>query len=225
MDPDFSNKLSNLRLSLSHKTNFATQLVSKCNTPGHREDIVKKLKEEIDIDVFGRCGLKPLPKSEKDDKHLNVYRKLLRTYYFYLSFENTRCKDYISEKFYNVLATKSAIPIVYGAKKHEYEIVAPPHSFIHIDDFKSTEDLADYLYYLTENTTAYMEYFWWTTYYSVKRTEKICSVCDTFYDMRSGKIETNRIDDFNKYWVQNSDCNNPKTFPTWMKDQRQKTVI
>merc|ERR1712226_538722 len=90
--PDFSQDLKILRLALTGpKTKVAVWLVSKCPTPGHRGEYVKRLKEYIDIDKFGRCGNKPLEKSKTDDKNLGIYKKLLRSYYFYLSFENTRC--------------------------------------------------------------------------------------------------------------------------------------
>ena len=68
---------------------MATWLVSKCTTPGRREQYVRKIQEYLDLDVFGKCGLRKLPKSDSDDeKQLDVYRKLLRPYYFYFSFEN-----------------------------------------------------------------------------------------------------------------------------------------
>ena len=101
----------------------------------------------------------------------------------------------------------------FGPSKIDYEKVAPPHSFIHISDFKNASTLTDYLFYLSENSTAYMEYFWWTTYYDVRRTERICSVCEKLYEIRSEKRPTKRIKNFNSYWVQEADCNNPETAP------------
>ena len=35
-----------------------------------------------------------------------------------------------------------------GAPKKTYERVAPPHSFIHVDDFVSPQKLAEYLHAL-----------------------------------------------------------------------------
>ena len=101
--------------------------------------------------------------------------------------------------------------------------MAPPYSFIHVNDFKNPEDLADYMNYLIDNTTAYMEYFWWTSYYTVKRTELICSFCEKMYSVRSGRIQTKRIHDFNDYWVNDADCNNPKTAPWKIKSLTNKT--
>ena len=56
---------------------------------------------------------------------------------------------------------KAAIPVVFGgSSRRDYDLVAPPHSFIHIEDFDDTQTLADYLHYLATNSTAYAEYFW-----------------------------------------------------------------
>ncbi|TNN05109.1 Glycoprotein 3-alpha-L-fucosyltransferase A, partial [Schistosoma japonicum] len=53
------------------------------------------------------------------------------------------------------------LPIVMGASIEEYERVAPPYSFIHVDQFESPAKLAEYLKYLDKNDTAYNEYFAW----------------------------------------------------------------
>ncbi len=53
------------------------------------------------------------------------------------------------------------VPIVLGANKEDYLDVAPPNSYINVDDFKSIEELADYLKYLDKNDTAYAAYFAW----------------------------------------------------------------
>ena len=48
-----------------------------------------------------------------------------------------------------------------GARREDYEAVAPPHSFIHVDDFESPQSLAEYLRRLDANDTLYNEYFRW----------------------------------------------------------------
>ncbi len=53
------------------------------------------------------------------------------------------------------------LPIVYGAGIEVYERMAPPHSFIHVNQFESIKALADYLHYLDKNDTAYATYFAW----------------------------------------------------------------
>jgi hypothetical protein len=53
-----------------------------------------------------------------------------RQYKFYLSFENSICRDYITEKFYQPLLN-SMVPVVYGGADYE----ASPDSFIDVRNF------------------------------------------------------------------------------------------
>lgn len=53
------------------------------------------------------------------------------------------------------------VPVVLGAHKKDYNYAAPPDSFIHVEDFQSPKELADYLLFLHTNETAYNKYFEW----------------------------------------------------------------
>jgi len=53
------------------------------------------------------------------------------------------------------------LPIVMGAHPRDYAKVAPPHSYIHVDDFDGPRQLAEYLHRLSNNDTEYEEYFQW----------------------------------------------------------------
>ena len=46
------------------------------------------------------------------------------------------------------------VPIVMGGRRDDYFNLAPPNSYIHVDDFKSAGHLAAYLRYLDGNDTA-----------------------------------------------------------------------
>jgi alpha-1,3-fucosyltransferase len=85
-------------------------------------------------------------------------------YKLYLSFENSFCKDYITEKFFKVL-NYNIIPIVLG--RANYSKFAPSKSYIDVRDFQSIGQLAEYLKYLDKNETAYAEYFEWKHYFQV----------------------------------------------------------
>ena len=86
-------KKANVRSFLvnHNKTKMAAWLASKCETAGRREGYIKELQKYIDIDVFGRCGKRPLPRSIEGqsgpDAIVLTYRNLLGPYYFYMSFE------------------------------------------------------------------------------------------------------------------------------------------
>ena len=81
-----------------------------------------------------------------------------KKYKFYLAFENSNCVDYITEKFWDSLKHK-LLPIVMGARVEDYEAVAPPNSFLHVDSFSGPEELAEHLKYLDENPRVYNKHF------------------------------------------------------------------
>ena len=63
-------------------------------------------------------------------------------YKFYLSFENSVCEDYVTEKYYNIMR-HNIIPVTYnGANMSLY---GPPHSSINALEYETAEDLLDYL--------------------------------------------------------------------------------
>ena len=120
-----------------------------------------------------------------------MYKEMLRPYKFYLSFENAKCKDYITEKFFAALRTEEVIPVALGgASINDYAASAPPHSYIHIDEYSSVSELAQKLESLSQNDTAYNEYFWWTKYYRVTShwdhyASAQCELCEKMNLVRS----------------------------------------
>lgn len=48
-----------------------------------------------------------------------------------------------------------------GAHPDDYRRAAPPHSFIHVDDFATPKDLAAYLLKLDADDSLYNAYFAW----------------------------------------------------------------
>ena len=152
---------SDLRDVLMGKTKTIAWFVSNCNASSKREDFVEELREHIDVDIYGQCG--PLNCS---DGQRDVCLNMLSTdYKFYLSLENSFCRDYVTEKLWNALAG-NAIPVVYGAV--DYSQFAPAESFIDFRDFASAQHLAEHLKYLDGNQTAYEEYFEWRKHYAPK---------------------------------------------------------
>ena len=74
-------------------------LVSNCQTASHRELYVKELQKYVPVDVFGKCG-EPLKCTKGRDE---CFVEIAESYKFYLSFENSICEDYVTEKFFNIL--------------------------------------------------------------------------------------------------------------------------
>ena len=64
-----------------------------------------------------------------------------------------------------------------GAHPEEYKRIAPPNSYIHVDDFKSPKQLADYLKFLDKNDDAYNQYFLWKNTGRFINTKFMCRLC------------------------------------------------
>ena len=71
------------------------------------------------------------------------------------------CNDYVSEKFWRNSLHEGAVPIVFGPHPDDVKAMAPEKSYIHTEDFATPKALVDYLNYLDNNDTAYLEYHSW----------------------------------------------------------------
>ena len=137
-------------------------MVSSCYAKSKRERYVKALKQHINVDIYGKCGV-PCP-----DKQCFYKLSRIGKYKFYLAFENSLYKSYITEKVLNPL-TYGLVPIVYGGfNGNDYKKDLPPNSFIDIRNFGSPKLLAKYLIKLDKNNTAYLEFFTWRRHYEVR---------------------------------------------------------
>lgn len=54
---------------------------------------------------------------------------------------------------------QNILPIVMGARPEDYERSAPYKSYIHVDEFESPRELAEYLHRLDKNDELYNSYF------------------------------------------------------------------
>ncbi len=182
-----SNKF--LKSKFPNKTKPIAWIVSHCETHGKRETYVEELRKYIDVDIYGTCGNGKFS-CEHDRTYFSGPRcnKLIEsTYKFYLSFENSICKDYVTEKFFKIL-NLYIVPIIYGGA--DYTQHAPPHSYIDARQFKPKE-LAAYLKHLEANDALYTEYFWWKDHYRVefitedKTRHGFCGLCQKLHDIQT----------------------------------------
>nr|XP_027206511.1 alpha-(1,3)-fucosyltransferase C-like [Penaeus vannamei] len=179
------------------KRKLVAWFVSNCRPPSGRDLVAKKLQDWIQVDVYGKCG--PL----KCRQNALCMQMLEKRYKFYLSFENSLCLDYATEKFFKILKL-DIVPIVYGLAN--YSAIAPPHSFIDALAFRSAQDLAHYILYLDKNDTAYNEYFRWKPHYDLQ--DRQIHTANVFCDMceRLHSDNTTKTFDALEWFVHDSKC-------------------
>ncbi|KAM3611556.1 uncharacterized protein V6R79_020466 [Siganus canaliculatus] len=159
-------------------------VVSKYQPHQARAHVYQTLKKYIPVEVYGKWSNRSLPK-----------KRLLPTIsncVFYLAFENSEATDYISEKLWMNAFQAGAIPVVLGPSRATYEALAPPASFIHVADFKSTADLAAYLKHTAADRRTYESYFQWRRTHRVKVytdwRERLCQICVRYTSLPSYKV-------------------------------------
>lgn len=188
---------------LENKSKSVAWFVSNCNAFSKREEIAKKLQETIEVDIYGKCGpLKCVDNepSQKCEKMLNS------TYKFYLAFENALCTDYVTEKLYRAMENY-IIPIVFNGASLKYFV--PPQSVIDANDFETVQDLANYLKFLSNNSSEYKKYFWWKKYYKVNQSSHLNAFCDLCRKINDMEHKKQVYEDINKWWNEDV-CITPK---------------
>eukprot|EP00804_Cyclotella_cryptica_P003124 CCRYP_021060-RA/>CCRYP_021060-RA protein AED:0.44 eAED:0.44 QI:0/-1/0/1/-1/1/1/0/328 len=83
----------------------------------------------------------------------------MEKYLFHLAFENGRTDDYITEKLWMEFHA-GTIPVVLGSNNIK-EHIGSIHGVIYVDDFASTQYLAEYLIKVSNNQTLYESYHVW----------------------------------------------------------------
>ncbi|ODM96982.1 Alpha-(1,3)-fucosyltransferase C [Orchesella cincta] len=168
-----------LNVFLAGKTKLVVGVISNCFTNSKRENVIKQLKKQgLTIDIFGKCGSPTCPRGGNSSCfESELWTKLGKEYKFYLAFENALCWDYVTEKFFRTLEY-GLVPIVYGGA--DYNNIAPPNSFINVENFESPKELANFLKKLDKNQgkyRKYRKYFQWRKTFNVVHGDAWCTLC------------------------------------------------
>ncbi|CAH0551896.1 unnamed protein product [Brassicogethes aeneus] len=195
--------------SIEKRRSKIAWFVSNCKTLSFRENLVREMQKYVDIDIYGQCGDKICSKDSPEE----CYNHLEENYKFYLSFENTVCNDYVTEKLFYILQ-KNVVPIVYGGA--DYNIVAPPNSVIDVSKFQTVPDLVSFVKKLDSNVSAYLEYFEWKKHYVVdtSNTNTLCTLCEKLNE-KSHRV----YNDMQMWWrgVNGAECTSfPKIIKSFM---------
>ena len=174
--------------------------VSNCHTSSKREELAKQLSKFISVHIYGKCG------SYSCSRHHEAAcnSMLEREYTFYLAFENSLCRDYITEKIYRTLRL-NVIPVVLT---HPDNLrLLPNGSYIDAGSFKSVKSLAEYMHTVGRDGTLYNSFFKWKSRYVSEKLspqEELCLPC--YQPKIRDRVFEKSSDSWQKWWLRDANC-------------------
>ena len=194
----------------SNKTGLVAWFVSMCKTQSKRENYVRELQKYIKVDVYGGCGplkcgnANQMTRRQCDDHLLN------QVYKFYLSLENSFCKDYVTEKLWRV-KNYDVIPVVMG--NVDYSNLLPHDSFIDVRDFGSPKQLADYLKLIDSRDDLFNQYMRsknsLTVAFDGPPIPYVCRLCQYLHANHNVQKITH---DIGSFWSLRNQCIRPQEY-------------
>lgn len=151
-----------IETAMKKKEKLVLQFVSNCVTNSRREHYLRKLLEQINVTVYGRCNNNPCKNDscfkneigEFDFHEIFENFLILEKHFFYLAFENSVCQNYITEKFWRIKSL--IVPIV--LKRSIVNDIVDDKYFLAVDDFDSPKKLVEKLNFLVKNPKEYKKY-------------------------------------------------------------------
>jgi len=220
---EFGEKHRNLAQKKKDMDAKIVQIVSNCHSHSGRENIVKEIQKQIKIDIYGSCGPLSCQRVGGGDAGERCYHVMEERYKFYLALENSFCKDYVTEKFFEI-AKYDMIPIVLN--QAQMDQIAPTHSFINLADFRNISELVNYLHLVDKDDTLFASYFWWRKFYRVEnrhtaRHRSWCSLCSALHQQKTrnlnseyllsqqdyqSQLGSESVNDLQTFWVKQAHC-------------------
>uniref|UniRef100_A0A2C9KG95 Fucosyltransferase n=1 Tax=Biomphalaria glabrata TaxID=6526 RepID=A0A2C9KG95_BIOGL len=191
----------------STKTVHVAWFVSHCITSSLRQEYVARMRKIINIDIFGHCGSMNCSFGS-NYRHIDLSHclpLLSSTYFFYLAFENSICKDYVTEKVFKLFPAAKVIPVVRGGT--DYRRYFPPETFVDASDFSTPEELAFYLVGLSKDKARYLRMLGEKSRYeSVANEPWHCKLCEKM--TKDDSVQWYPGNNMWAWFVQNK-CSNP----------------
>lgn len=105
----------------------------------------------------------------------------------------------------------NVLPVVMGGRREDYERMAPRRSYLHVDDYESPKQLAEYLKQLDANDDLYNEYFRWKGTGEFIDTKFFCRLCALLHD---DDAPTKHYRDLDRWWRPPNVCDHSTK---WLK--------
>ena len=157
---------------------------------------MEDLSKVVNVDIVGRCGKNKL--CPKGAAHCSD--NIVGKYKFYLAFENSFYKDYVTEKLFKFF-NEDIIVVVRGAT--DYSKIAPKGTIIDANDFKSPSELGIFLKELGADKERYISYLrrkdmYYTTGLNVPSSVAACKLCEYLHSLQKHR---KIYDDIQDWWV------------------------
>lgn len=139
--------------------------------------------------------------------------KVMSKYLFYLVFENSRCRQYISEKvFYNAYS-KGAIPVILGPPLKDCNLLLPPNSFLHVDNYETPAELAEAIIRISKSQESLLSLHRWRNHFKVanehgffgSRSYHYCRLCEAL-NYNTDKPNAYSLDDLRLFFDSRLTC-------------------
>lgn len=134
--------------------------ISNCSPLNERTQVLEELSQRMNVHSYGHC----MHNMDEPLSTPNITRKeakisIAENYYFIFTPENTNEYSYVTEKVYEGFES-GALPVYLGAPDIN-RFIPDPSAIINVNDFDSTDELANYLLRLMNDHDAYMQHFEW----------------------------------------------------------------
>ena len=153
---------------LSGRSKILAVITGSCNP--WRSEFVTDLSMYIETDVYEKFG-----RRDEVCKEDESYCHPLKRFQFFLTFQDSGCFDYPTDKLLFDGLTRGVVPVVLGGANHS--AFAPPHSFIDASQFKSARELAHFLRVVGSDAAKYNAYFRWYSVYNILPAYRVCPLC------------------------------------------------
>ncbi|CAG2058455.1 unnamed protein product [Timema podura] len=156
----------------------------------------------VQVDVYGSCGSMSCSRSRGGE----CFQMLDQDYKFYLSFENSLCQDYVTEKLFSIMR-HNVVPVVYGGA--DYGRLAPPGSYIDARSFPDARSLAEFLRHLDRTPEEYARYFWWKAHYGVANKTAPFILCQLCQKLNDPGLQPKTYSDIHQWYSGPDVCREP----------------
>lgn len=159
------------------KTGLVAWVVSHCKAISGRDEYVRELRKFLPVDIYGKCGNLTCTRSGT-----TCLTQISEKYKFFLSFENSLCKDYVTEKVFSIFDQKyNIVPVIRGAPNIDEYV--PRKTYLNAFNFETPKDLAYRIRRLGNNEQEYNSYLMekhkYRPYYA-SFFRAMCSLCEKF---------------------------------------------